>query len=364
MDKILLIDLFMKLREKGLRLGTEDLLLLPKALHKGFGKQDDEFKRLCKLLWVKSPEEGVIFEECYEEFLTLTVDKPKILEVSSVDQHSELPALPARTDKLASPPLPPPNNASIDSPDTDGPSFTEVTPVIQTLQLGGYIRIDDYFPIRRRMMRQRLRTLRHQIRKETPDTIDIAATIKRASERGMLTEFVPFIKRINQAELLLLIDHDGSMVPFHLFSRHLVDVINQKGLLAKTHIYYFHNCPDEKLFKSMAHLEYENLEDVLRKHYAPHTGVIIFSDAGAARNNNDPERIKITKAFLRQLRQRFRHITWLNPMPRERWTGTSAEQIRQLVYMSELSSEGFRNSISVLRGRTSVFAHARDNGHE
>lgn len=363
MDKLSFFELYMKLRKKGFRLGIEDYKLLIQALHEGLGWEDnDTFKRLCKLLWVKSLDEGVIFEECYEEFITSTIGKPP--GVSPASPPPESPTKPTHPDKIDKPPLLPQYDPPLDSPDTDNSSFTEDAPVIQALQLGGYIRIDDYFPIRGRMMRQSLRTLRHQKRKETPDAIDIAATIKRASERGMLTEFIPFTNRINQAELLLLVDHDGSMVPFHLLSHHLIHVINQKGLLAKTHIYYFHNCPDEKLFKSMTHLEFENLDDVLRKHFPLHTGVIIFSDAGAARNNNNPERIKKTKVFLGQLRQCFRHITWLNPMPRERWTGTSAEQIRQLVYMSELSSEGFSNIINVLRGRTSVFAQAWDNGHE
>ncbi|NEO74062.1 MAG: hypothetical protein F6K52_32545 [Moorea sp. SIO3H5] len=44
-------------------------------------------------------------------------------------------------------------------------------------------------------------------------------------------------------------------------------------------------------------------------------------------------------------------MAWLNPMPCNRWTGTTAGEIRPLVPMFEFSREGLQNAINVLRVR-------------
>ena len=54
--------------------------------------------------------------------------------------------------------------------------------------------------------------------------------------------------RVNKAELLLLIDQDGSMIPFHALSHRLAETALRGGLLGKAGIYYFHNCPIEHLY--------------------------------------------------------------------------------------------------------------------
>jgi len=44
------------------------------------------------------------------------------------------------------------------------------------------------------------------------------------------------------------------------------------------------------------------------------------------------------------------HIAWLNPMPKERWLGTSADVISYLVPMFEINANGFRGAINFLQG--------------
>ncbi|MGK7895404.1 MAG: hypothetical protein AB4372_17730 [Xenococcus sp. (in: cyanobacteria)] len=77
---------------------------------------------------------------------------------------------------------------------------------------------------------------------------------------------------------------------------------------------------------------------------------MIFSDAGALRGGLSPKRINLTTAFLEQLRQEVRYLAWLNPMPKERWQGTSAEEIARNVGMFEVSREGFQQAMDRLRG--------------
>jgi uncharacterized protein with von Willebrand factor type A (vWA) domain len=76
---------------------------------------------------------------------------------------------------------------------------------------------------------------------------------------------------------------------------------------------------------------------------------MIFSDAGALRGGHNPQRVTLTAQFLAQLQPLVNQITWLNPVPRQRWLGTAAK-IATLVPMFELDRSGFQGAIDVLRG--------------
>ena len=161
--------------------------------------------------------------------------------------------------------------------------------------------------------------------------------------------FVP--RRVNRTELLLLLDCGGSMVPFHGLSHRLAETALQGSRLAKLQIYYFHNCPTGCLFYQPSLVKGEPIDNVLNCIRSQYTGVLIFSDAGAARGSYNQERIELTRDFLNQLRQQVRYITWLNPIPRHRWSGTSAGKIEHLLPMFEFNRQGLDQAISVLRGQ-------------
>jgi uncharacterized protein with von Willebrand factor type A (vWA) domain len=84
--------------------------------------------------------------------------------------------------------------------------------------------------------------------------------------------------------------------------------------------------------------------------------ILIFSDGGAARGQLDRERLALTAEFLERLSRRVRGVAWLNPMPRTRWSATTAEAIARLVPMFEVSQHGLHEAIRVLRG---LAAHGR-----
>ena len=44
-------------------------------------------------------------------------------------------------------------------------------------------------------------------------------------------------------------------------------------------------------------------------------------------------------------------MAWLNPMPQERWAGTTAEAIAQQVPMFEFNRAGLEQAIGALRGQ-------------
>jgi uncharacterized protein with von Willebrand factor type A (vWA) domain len=221
--------------------------------------------------------------------------------------------------------------------------------------LNRFIQITEYPPITCRQMKQSWRYLRRMLREGVPIELDIEETIERISKQGVLLEPVIVPRRINRSKLLLLIDRDGSMIPFQNLSHQLAETAIRGGRLEGTDIFYFHNCPTDYLYRDRHYQMPEKIDDILNNLRFPHTSALIFSDAGAARGGLNPERVAVTTQFLEQLRQQVPHIAWLNPMPRYRWFGTTAHQIARLVPMFELSRQGFHNAISMLRGQSGHF---------
>src|SRR5947209_521003 len=175
-----------------------------------------------------------------------------------------------------------------------------------------YILSDEYFPVTRRQMKQSWRYLRRPIREGPAVELDIEATTNEIGRRGMLLEPVLVPRRVNRTELLLLIDHGGSMAPFHMLSHRLVETALRGGRLGKTHIYYFHNYPLEYLYHDPNYQEYEHVEQILNGRFSQRTGVLVFSDSGAARGGFSQERVDWTEKFLQRLKQHFRYLAWIN----------------------------------------------------
>ncbi|RCJ25058.1 hypothetical protein A6S26_17875 [Nostoc sp. ATCC 43529] len=218
---------------------------------------------------------------------------------------------------------------------------------------GSFIVNDEYFPVTRRQMKQSWRYLRRVIRKGLPTELDVDATIKKIVKQGIFLEPILVSPKVNKINLILLIDRDGSMLPFHIFSERLTETAIRGGRLQQANTYYFHNCPIEYLYQDYYFQEAQLIHDVINSFQPQNIVVLFFSDAGAARGGFNSERLKLTENFLDFLRKRVRNIAWLNPMPRSRWFGTTANEIAKIVPMFELNRHGLDNAISILRGNSS-----------
>ncbi|NEO65001.1 MAG: hypothetical protein F6J98_33235 [Moorea sp. SIO4G2] len=219
-------------------------------------------------------------------------------------------------------------------------------------QLGEtFLIINNHLPVTYRQMKQGWRYLRHLMGEGVPTELDLEATVEQIGQQGFLLNPVVKPRRINKIELLLLIDQDGSMVPFHHFSQALVDTASRGGRFNQVRVYYFHNCPSDYLYHDPYHLEAVPIEDCLSQ--LPKTRVVclIFSDAGAARGQFSSRRRRRTKFFLKELKHYVPPIAWLNPFPRHRWESTTAEEIAKLVPMFEVNRQEFYQAIETLRGR-------------
>ncbi|MDJ0676826.1 MAG: Calx-beta domain-containing protein [Calothrix sp. MO_167.B42] len=205
-------------------------------------------------------------------------------------------------------------------------------------------------PVTYRQIKQGWRYLRNLVREGAPTELDIEATIQQIGNQGFLLKPVLTPRRINKVELLLLIDQDGSMVPFHHLSQAIINTASQGGRFHKVRVYYFHNCPNDYLYEDPYHLEAVPVEDCLSQ--LPKTRVVclIFSDAGAARGGFNSKRRRLTKFFIKELKQYVHHIAWLNPVPRQRWEYSTAGEIANLVPMFEVNRQEVYQAIDILRG--------------
>lgn len=248
-----------------------------------------------------------------------------------------------------------------DSPASTPPPTNqdEVQVVKSVLQASSNHLIGEFLPVTNRQMKQTWRYLRRRVREGKGTELDVKATINHIGNQGMLIEPVLIPPRVNRAELLLLIDQDGSMVPFHTLSQRLAKTAFGGGRLGRTGIYYFHNCPVEYLYRDSYHQQGELVNHIVNHVCSGRTAVLIFSDAGAARGGYSEERYQLTQEFITQLQQKVRHIAWLNPMPKKRWLNTTAGEIASLIPMFEVSRAGVQDAISVLRGRPTNFEGRR-----
>lgn len=470
-DDLPLLELFTKLREAGLPLGTEEYQLVLKAMQAGFGINDQAaLKRLCQTLWVKSLEEKQLFDYHFEQVIgskavfatsstsTMATRQRQLSQITrylalagaciivggiiwgitnrNQNQTTQNSGIQSQTPKLSNPTLTPTTNpsptptpqtnqtqsrinwgefiilgfqvvgvglasasvlttiyviirwltqrlskqtanddnsllqATTDTPTSDiSSSLTQVIEdevqvaqaVLQAtsrndqIYYNQFILSFDYLPVTQRQMKQLWRHLRRMIREGVSTELDVEATIKQIGYQGTFLEPIIVPRRVNRTELLLLIDQDGSMVPFHSLSQRLIETALRGGRLGKSNIYYFHNCPVEYLYQDPNHQQAELIENVLAQLRQERTVVIIFSDAGAARGGFNPERIDLTGEFVKQLKQYVRYIAWLNPMPRSRWLGTTAGEIAHLIPMYEVNRRGMQDAIDVLRGRSPNF---------
>lgn len=390
-------------RQTGWALGVGEFLLLLEALQTDIGEKalaDANFlKELCQLLWAKTPVEQAILAHHFEQIIS----QPALTfsEESAAEPPVEPPEVPGITEPLPKPEKPLPGPES--TPNEDDTSEPEPQPPQQDvaretaeqmmdsapsrtfatqdreLAYQRFLLSTDYLPVTRRQLKQSWRYLRRQVRQGPPAEIDIPATVRRITEDGFFLTPIMRPRRTNKAALLLLIDQNGSMAPFHLLSRRLEETVQGAGNLGQVAIYYFHDCPQvvrdgritTDLYREHTVNEHpqglygRTLSAILAEFDLAYTSVLIFSDAGAARSSWDEGRIQATHLFLYQLRSLgAKNIIWLNPMPEERWDGdrlealnqldkfeNSATAIAELVPMVSMERDGLYRAIDGLKGK-------------
>ena len=359
-----LFYLFNALRRLGWTLGIDEYLVAVKLLTSGIivgnSEADKELETLCSWLWAKSPEQKLIIHQLCQQLRSNNQ-----IELPDISPEPTPPPVPISDSEITEeqPPLiPRRRNLETKLPDytiplSEDPQEYAIAVRSREIEDNDPIALphsftfrQEYFPVTQRQMKQSWRSLRRMVREGKAEELDIDATITKFSQEGILSEPVLQPRRINRTDLILFVDQQGSMVPFHFFSRQLVETAQRGGKLRKADIYYFHNCPGAEVFQQPNLFEKKSLTKILAS-LDNRAVALIISDGGAAREHKDRDRIEQTQQFIQTLKGAVRYCAWLNPMPSNTWENTSAAIFAEMIPMFSLNRSGLNNAIAVLRGR-------------
>jgi uncharacterized protein with von Willebrand factor type A (vWA) domain len=354
-----LFQVFEQLRQQGVPLGVSDYLEAIETIQTGWGLEDiDSFKSLLRLFWTKSREDGEFFDTTFAKLVESRYKLKSLTNESKKPFENSQPANISFDDSLE------PNESQ---PKTEETKTTEGEQS-QLIKLKVPGRLEDellcdeiiteeqqYYQLTPRLIMSRRemagiwRQLRRPQRIGVPEELDVENTIKNISNTGFLLNPALKPRRRNQARLVLLVDKQGSMTPFEPLIKTIIESILRGGLLGKTKIYYFHDFPQAYLYQRPNLTNGLPLTTALDRQVKGNS-VLVISDAGAARGNYDEIRVAETKSFLQTLTIYTYLYAWLNPMPRNRWEKTTAEDIARIVPMFSVNREGLNDAVNILRG--------------
>ncbi len=406
----LLWTLFNQLRDWHFVLAPADYNALHQALNAGFGWESlENLRDLCCALWAKSRQEQEILIKLFDD---LVADLE--LDDWQLPQQQVIPPSSSKTSQLVrilknilkalsdavlkiirswrgtiKPSIPEPDK----EPETTAPPvikgykrFPDIPPPSTDILKQPFI-LTPQFIINYREIAQTWRRLRKPMRKGAKSELDIEATIERRCRQGVVAPIVLVPRQRNAARVLLLIDRQGSMTPFHRASDELGKAIRQSANLDDVTIFYFHNVPaegaDETILEPLSDQLFPKMDTVLAKieplttgniykdaelleayplaqvlkMYAEHAAVVLLSDGGAARKQYNALRLLDTVAFLKALRIYTSTVIWLNPLPAREGkpcdylANTTAAQIARHIPMFPLNRWGLHQAVNVLRGQ-------------
>lgn len=371
-----LFAFFDALRKNGFPLGISEYYALLDALQLSYGIDEKTrnwdkkaLLKYCKLLWLKPNQSKFVFEQLYWDNLELNDSElPDIdaIPESTPDDEAELNTEKDRTKNTPEP-------QELNTANTTNTAAEE--PLVKFVlgnSEGEAIKIpeegtklkrkfffsDNYFELSKRQMQQVCRFLPNTQPSLRSQTIDVEATVQQFAESGWIGK--PVFKRQERVvnNVLLLIDHEGSMLAFDRLVEHFATAlqdafrIQQKTKHPKVAQYYFYNVPQQYCYKNKAHTEHKKTSELLAALHPQHAMVIIVSDAGAARGGNSNQRFKSTLRFVLQAKRATQKIVWLNPMPSGRWKNTTAERIARFVPMFSLDTQQeLQKAINSLKGK-------------
>jgi len=347
--------------------GVGKYKLLLQALQEGVALADDaqhsELLALCKTLFLENHRDTARFEQLFHD--SIEEEKRRIQErlsptrrsaADNTMQFQSQSSIIKKSPKFELPKLK-------DLPSARG-TEAESTPSQRTTELPVALNFDtaaplekarklrtefgkrflfsnDYQPISERDLAQSWRRLRFREKAGDSEQIDVEATIQKIAEYGFFTDAVyhPDFKNKSGA-LLILADCQGSMLPFHSLTEQIIEVARKTGGHPNAKVFYFRNVLRQHVYREVALLKAVKLHQLINDLQQERSSVFIISDAGAARGRQHPERIQATWEFLETIRRTNASVSWLNPMPRRRWTGTSAMFIAHKVPMFPVLESG------------------------
>jgi uncharacterized protein len=336
--------LFLRVRKR-FQLGIGELEAALDAVLGGWNcEYEQELAQILRLLWCHSPEDRRPFDESWEDLMIEVRPQKSSLPIAMNKTDQQLEGEPTAQEVVE-------GRQWLSSKQYDRPTQNWGVELVQAPPplAGNEEEIWHDLPVDRRSLAYGWRILRRFKADGVLDVVDVMATVEQTARQGFYVAPVLQRRLVNQARLLLLIDREGSMVPFHRFSQEVVQTAQEDYDETAIKVAYFHNILYEYVYEDEHMIKLIELDNLL-EWCNQETIVLIVSDGGAARRNRRLERITATTKFLANLRANTSLIGWLNPVPQERWEGTSAEILAYAVPMVVMTNDGFQQAIGLVRG--------------
>jgi hypothetical protein len=346
-----ILQLFLRLRRRGFKLGLDELRLALQAVEAGFAGDEHSMMMMLEILWCHTRSHQSQIRLAWEELKKSQQEqqrqREKPLKTSEPEESYQEP----EKKRQIQTEIPEPIQIDLEVQPKSEVAALPVQVPFDPMEREEMLDLQRYFPVSRRSMVYGWRALRRWVADGAKNVLDVPATVQAVTEQGYYLGPVYQRRRRNAARLLMLIDQNGSMMPFHRFTRDLVETACEESSLLPENVqaFYFHNVPVDGIYQDAFLTEPIQLNEALAG-CDSETSVLIVSDAGAARGFRRQERIQETTRFLRRVQQRTTLIAWLNPMSQGRWVGSSAEILAYLVPMFAMDRLGFADAISSLRG--------------
>ncbi len=201
-----------------------------------------------------------------------------------------------------------------------------------------------------------LRKLKVLQRDGAEDELDLEGTIDKTAKNGGELEVVVRPPRKPNVRVLLLMDVGGSMDPFAHTVSQLFSAAKRASNLKEVRTYYFHNCIYGRVFPTAMFGEPVRVADLFRELDA-RWRVILVGDAsmhpaellGGAWDSTLVDRghgeLTTGLSWLQAIAEHFPRHVWLNPEPPRYWETGTADVIRRVFSMHQLTLEGLGDAV-------------------
>jgi len=196
----------------------------------------------------------------------------------------------------------------------------------------------------------------------SPTELDIDQTVDKTCESGGMLKIVYDKPRKNTVKLLLLIDSDGSMMPYSQLCNRLFQAASKSNHFKDLKVYYFHNCIYDYLYTTPLCRRGDWVDtDWVLGNLDSEYKVIFVGDAAMApfelfrRGGNNVIGLFNEEPgidWLKKFKRRYKKQIWLNPIEERYWENLygreTLHEIGELFPMFELTLDGLERGIKKL----------------
>ena len=192
--------------------------------------------------------------------------------------------------------------------------------------------------------------------------LDVDKTVDETCDNGGLLSLAYEKPRKNTVKVLLLIDSEGSMLPYSRLCNRLFQAVSRSNHFKDLKIYYFHNAIYDQLYTTPHCKLRDSVETtwVFNRLDADYKVIFVGDAAMAPSELYRPGGNAIIGLFNREtgmewfqkFKKRFKRQIWLNPIEKKSWEWTYGAQtihdIGEVFPMFELTLDGLEKGIKKL----------------